>query len=124
MRKSGVKVIQQDLRTLLQESHTLAAIALEPLASEITTAAKEITPVETGTLRDSVNVRVSRSPRYPGLIATASALNPRTGYNYAKIQHENPDYHHEAPTQYKYLETALNNEMPKIQEAIRWHLSI
>lgn len=64
--------------------------------------AKAITPVDTGKLRDSINVRVSKSNRYPGIIASASAKSKR-GYDYALIQEENENFSHEEPGQAHYL---------------------
>lgn len=114
----GLKYVSQDLRRELEEKHTLLVKVLEEEALYIERRAKEIVPVDSGKLRDSINVRVSRSPRYPGLIATASAVNIKTGYNYALIQHENPDYHHDAPGQYHYIEEPYEEAVERIMEKL------
>lgn len=114
----GLKIINQELRSLLKEKRTLLLKELTPLAEQIELDAKTIVPVDTGNLRDSINVKVSRSPRYPGIIATASAKNVRTGYDYAKIQHENPDYHHNTPGQYKYIEKPFDEAVEKLMEVL------
>lgn len=59
---------------------------LEDLADDIQNNAELLVPLDTGALMQSVEVRVSRSRRYPGLIAHASATN--AGYDYALIQEE------------------------------------
>lgn len=110
----GFKYVQQDLRNLLREQHTLGLKLLPPIAEQIASEARAIVPVKSGVLRESINVRVSRSPRYPGIVATASAVNPKTGYDYATIQHENPDYHHEAPGQYKFIEEPFNKAVEQL----------
>lgn len=72
---------------------------LEDLAEDIENNAKMLVPLDTGALRDSIMVRVSRSPRYPGIIAHASAI--MDGFDYALIQEENEDYKHEETITYK-----------------------
>ena len=65
---------------------------LEDLAEDIENNAKMLVPLDTGALRDSIAVRVSKSPKYPGIIAHASAI--MDGFDYALIQEENEDYRH------------------------------
>lgn len=78
---------------------------LENLAEEIKDSAVELVPLDTGALQDSIDVRVSKSRRYPGLIAHASATN--AGYDYALIQEETEPfdgkYEHEEPRSAHYL---------------------
>jgi hypothetical protein len=45
-----------------------------------------------GHLQDSISVRVSKSNRYPGIIATASKKDH--GWDYALIQEENEEFQH------------------------------
>ena len=75
---------------------------LEAAADWIQEDAQAIVPVDKGRLRDSINVRVSRSARYPGIIASASAKSNR-GFDYALIQEENENFSHEEPGQAHYL---------------------
>lgn len=70
--------------------------------------AKAIAPVLTGKLRESINVRVSKSHRYPGIIASASACSNR-GFDYALIQEENENFSHEIPGQAHYLSQPFYN---------------
>lgn len=63
---------------------------LEDLASDIENNAQLLVPFDTGALQDSIEVRVSKSRRFPGLIAHASATN--AGYDYALIQEETEPY--------------------------------
>lgn len=65
---------------------------LEACADWIEETAYELVPLDTGKLQNSISVRVSRSNRYPGLIAHASAKE--AGFDYALIQEENEDYEH------------------------------
>lgn len=63
---------------------------LEDLAEDIQNNAEILVPLDKGALQESIEVRVSRSRRYPGLIAHASATN--AGYDYALIQEETEPY--------------------------------
>lgn len=69
---------------------------LQDLAEDIESNAKLLVPLDTGALRDSIMVRVSRSNRWPGIIAHASAT--MYGYDYALIQEENEEYSHDKET--------------------------
>ena len=51
------------------------------------------TPLKTGKLERSVYVRVSKDKRRPSLLVGAVAFNGKR-YDYAVIQHENPEFHH------------------------------
>lgn len=102
-KSEGLRQIKNDLRNMLKEQHTLALADMEDLADEIYGKAQALVPYDTWELQSSIQVDVSRSPRYPGIIAVASAENPKTGYDYALIQEENEDYKHEPGRQAHYL---------------------
>lgn len=68
-------------KILVEESHKIYAEAVAE------------TPYDTGKLRKSVKVTVSRSKKNPTINASASAKSPK-GYDYAGIQHENEEFHH------------------------------
>lgn len=69
---------------------------LEACAEWIEEDAKALAPVDTGALRDSISVRVSKSPKYPGIIASASAKAKYSpNFDYALIQEEREDFVHE-----------------------------
>ena len=81
---------------------------LEAAAEWITADAQELVPLLTGKLQNSINVRVSKSNRYPGLIATASAKSKK-GFDYALIQEENEEFSHEGVRQAHYLSEPFYN---------------
>lgn len=69
---------------------------LEAAADWIAEDARALAPVDTGKLRDSIQARVSRSPRYPGLIVSAAAKSKSNpSFDYALIQEENESFSHE-----------------------------
>ena len=76
------KMIREDYKDIWSEHLE----DLEDLAGDIQNNAEMLVPLDTGALMNSIEVRVSRSRRYPGLIAHASATN--AGYDYALIQEE------------------------------------
>ena len=51
-------------------------------------------PYKDGKLEASVSVSISRDKRRPGILVSASARNPQTGYNYAGRQHDDDTLHH------------------------------
>lgn len=107
----GLKEIKEDLRRMLREHHTLAADDLQEVATKIYSKATALVPVESGELQASIFVDVSYSPRYPGIIVGASALNPRTGYDYALIQEVNEEYNHPNGGQAHFLEQPFREEV-------------
>lgn len=82
---------------------------LEESAARIEEEAKELCPVYVrsgntryrdpsvvpGSLRDSIKVEVSRSHRYPGIRASASAKNSGDHFDYALIQETDVGFAHE-----------------------------
>lgn len=76
------KMVREDYKNIWSEH----IADLEDLASDIQNNAEMLVPLDTGALMNSIEVRVSRSRRYPGLIAHARATN--AGYDYALIQEE------------------------------------
>lgn len=69
---------------------------LEAIADWVVQDAKALVPVDTGKLRESIKAAVSRSPRYPGLMVSASAkAKYDKTFDYALIQEENESFSHE-----------------------------
>lgn len=69
---------------------------LEAIADWIVQDARALVPLDTGKLRDSIKAAVSRSPRYPGLMVSASAkAKYNRSFDYALIQEENEEFSHE-----------------------------
>lgn len=70
---------------------------MKAIAENIKDETQQVTPVETGRLSRSYRWKiVTDNSRMKVLQIQMSALNPRTGYDYAWIQHENFGYNHEA----------------------------
>lgn len=128
----GLREIKEDLRQMLKEHRTLALVELEDTATQIYVEAFAKVPVsvetyatrhagiEPGQLQDSIQVDVSRSPRYPGIIATAEAHNIRTGYDYALIQEVNEEYNHPNGGQAHYLEEPFEKAVAEFYRRMGW----
>lgn len=131
-RAIGLREIKNDLRQMLREHHTLALRELASVADKIYVEAYAKVPVsietyaskraghESGQLQDSIQVDVSRSPRYPGIIATAEAHNERTGYDYALIQEVNEEYNHPNGGQAHYLEEPFRDAVTEFYVRMGW----
>lgn len=116
----GLREIKTDLRQVLREHRTLALLELERTAYDIEQGAIARVPVDTHRLQRSIQVTVSRSSRYPGIIATAEAHNVRTGYDYALIQEVNEEYEHPNGGQAHYLEEPYREAVEEFFQRMGW----
>lgn len=112
----GLSELKDDLRQMLRERHTLGGQALEIAADDLYQNAIMLVPLHGGLLADSIDVSVSRSGRYPGIIATASAWNRKGTFDYALIQHENEDYEHLPGRQAHYLSEPFEEAVKQYTE--------
>ena len=119
-RAVGLKEIKDDLRQQLKEHHKRTSQGLEDAADYIYSKAISLVPVDTGELQDSIQVDISLSPRYPGIIAIATAKNIYTGYDYALIQEVNEDYNHPHGGQAHYLEQPFREAVEKFYKEMGW----
>ena len=119
-RAEGLREIKEDLRQALKDHHTLLSEKMEKAADYIYSGAFERVPVKTGRLQDGIQVDVSYSPRYPGIIATATAQNVKTGYDYALIQEVNEGYKHDNGGQAHYLEEPFREAVEQFYEEMGW----
>lgn len=119
-KSEGLRQIKNDLRNMLKEHRTMALTEMENLADEIYGKAQSLVPYDTWELQSSIQVDVSHSPRYPGIIATASAKNVKTGYDYALIQEENEDYKHKPGRQAHYLAQPFGEAVQEFFRRMDW----
>ena len=119
-RAVGLKEIKDDLRQQLKEQHKRTSQELEDAADYIYSKAISLVPVDTGELQDSIQVDISLSPKYPGIIAIATAKNIYTGYDYALIQEVNEDYNHPHGGQAHYLEQPFREAVETFYKEMGW----
>lgn len=80
---------------------------LEAIAEWVVQDARELVPLDTGKLLESIHARVSKSPRWPGIIVQATAKDK--GFDYALIQEENVHFSHDIGRQHHYLSEPFYN---------------
>ena len=113
-RTSAVGEIEQMVQDDWKSIFKLYKEELERACIIIEEDARMIVPLDTGTLLESINVRMSRSNRWLGMMASASAKNANTGYDYAQIQEANEDYNHPNGGQAHYLSEPMFRELDRI----------
>lgn len=109
-----IEDLKKELSALLRH---IDQIPTEIIAQEAQTVMREAiaeTPYKTGRLEDSVYVRVSRDKRRPGFRIGAKARDPKTGYNYAFIQHEATGWHHPIKGKAQYLYDPFRRAVDRI----------
>jgi hypothetical protein len=117
----GGRTVAKNLKNLAKQVPMAAARALNTEAEQTMWEAVKLTPVDTGTLVRSAKVRPYASPS--DLVATLTY-----GTNYALWVHEIPappqksakgrSATHASPTQWKFLETAVNARAKKFSQNI------
>lgn len=110
---------KKNLQKFLRKVQTVPTRILE---EEATTLYSEIiaeTPFKTGKLENSVRVSVSKSKSRPGLNASASARDPKTGYNYAGIQHEDTSFEHPVKGKDHFISDPFNRATQRIKQRVR-----
>ena len=113
----GLNEASRRLTKFLKTLQTVPTQVLLEEAPRIEQTAKNRTPVDTGKLRNSVKVRVSRDKRRPGMYAQASEVH--NGYDYAYIQHENEAYNHPNGGQAHFLESAFVEGVERIERRLQ-----
>ena len=86
-------------------------------APRIEAEAKLETPVESGDLRNSVNVSVSHTKRKVRLVAFASSIH--RGYDYSAIQHENETFNHPNGGKAHFIRDPFNRGVERIKHRLR-----
>lgn len=117
----GGRTVAKNLKHLAAKFPVFAAKALNHEAEETMAEAKKLTPVKKGRLKSSGKVMPHASPA--DLVATLTY-----GTNYALYVHEIPpppqksdkgrSAMHKSPTQWKFLETAVNARAKKFSQNI------
>ena len=104
------------IKTVQHASPDALMAALDPIYEE----SQRLVPVDTGDLKASGYVDARQTPK--GAIAEVG-YGPAGDPFYTVFTHENPVFYHEAPTQYKFLQQPLEEQMdqllPRVQEMLR-----
>ena len=104
--KTAIKTTERMIREQFNTIWKNHIQELEEVAEYIEEDAHVLVPKDTGKLDDSILVYVTKSKRYPGIIAHAYANsggkpgpNGYKGFDYALIQETNEDYSHDDPNE-------------------------
>lgn len=103
----------QNLESIVNEIPNRTMKGIEKAMGIIYDASQPLVPVDTGALKRSGVIETVDN----GMKIKYHSENPKNGYNYAVIQHENMSFNHRVG-QAKYLEDAIKNNMDKIEDAI------
>lgn len=119
----SVRDIKKILRDAIPQGIKGTAKVLEEHGKSIQRRAFALTPYDPKPdnqphLRDSLKYKVENRRGGVTLAITASATNPRNGYNYAGIQHDNLEYRHPHGGQAHYISQPYMEELPSIQKDI------
>ena len=89
LRIEGIENVKRNFNALTEGMNPAAARVLKEVAEEVKTEAKDLVPVDTGALRDSIRLIVTAKPAgnitRVGVRAGGYEVNPKTGklVNYA-----------------------------------------
>lgn len=92
--QASVQDAKKKLQKFLRKIDTKPVAILNDEAKKLYSEIIAEVPYETGVLERSVKVSVAKDKKRPGLNASASTRS-KQGYNYAGIQHEREDFHHD-----------------------------
>jgi hypothetical protein len=100
----GLKQLEENLNKLIDDLDDITDEALDEIAQGIYDRSQKMVPVDTGRLKESGEIVQLGKLHW---MVHYQAFDPLTGYEYAPIQHEVLDFHHEIG-QAKYLELAID----------------
>ncbi len=108
--KTAIRTVETLVKRQYQDVWKNHIAELEEVSEYIEEDAHALVPIDTGKLDASIDVRVSKSKRYPGIIAHAYANSGGKpgpggykGFDYALVQEENEDFSHEDERSAHYL---------------------
>lgn len=113
----SVQQARRNLTKLIKSVDNLPKNVLEVEARRIKREEISMVPYRSGKLERSVYCRVSRDKRNPGIVTGASARSKK-GYNYAGIQHEVEEFHHDKGSHH-YISVPLEKGIARIDKKIR-----
>jgi hypothetical protein len=107
----AVKALEKDLLSIFDQIEEITPGVMMEVLEPVKTKAEYYCPKDTGALVESSYLEVTQYRGKPRVeLGFARGGEPR----YAVYVHENLEYYHKAPTQAKFLERAVNEEMNEI----------
>jgi hypothetical protein len=117
---SGSRAQRERLKRLIAEVPKIVGEETDKLMVRVQRNARKRAPLETGRLRKGIKITSTRRGTFR---ISVRAKNPKTGYNYALIQHNNPEYKHPVG-EYLFVTKAMKEELDLFERRIRRRLKI
>ena len=110
----GIKQLEKEFDIKVKEIEHSTSEGLVDAARYLLELSQPLVPVDTGRLKESGRVVEESSNT---VYVTYEAFNPENGYEYAPIQHEVLDFHHDVG-QAKYLEQPFMTNIDRLVEIV------
>lgn len=116
----GSRAQRNRLRKFIAEVPEIVGEETDKLMVRVQRNARKRAPLDTGRLRKGISVTSTRRGTFR---ISVHAKNPKTGYDYALIQHNNPEYKHPVG-EYLFVTKAMKEELDLFERRIRRRLKI
>ena len=110
----GIRELEKEFNKKIKDIKHGSSEGLVEAGKHLLELSQPLVPVDTGRLKESGRVVVEDANT---VYVTYEAFNPENGYEYAPIQHEALDFHHNIG-QAKYLEEPFMINMDKLVELV------
>lgn len=111
----GLKAVENEINESIRYERMRARKGIEAIANAIYVTSQTLVPVDTGRLKASGEVIIEGGFGTTIAYVSYEAFDPKTGYEYAPIQHEVLGFNHKIG-QAKYLEDAVREIEPRVRE--------
>lgn len=113
----AVEELTKEVLSIIDQFEDVTPEIMEDVLTPAFELSKVYCPKLTGDLVNSAFLEVVGGKKDPRVVmGYAKGGNPR----YAVLQHENLEFRHEAPTQAKFLERAVNESLDEMATALIW----
>ena len=117
---SGSQVQRDRLKRFIAEVPKILGEETNELMVRVQRNACNRAPLDTGRLRKGISVTSTQRGTFR---VSIHAENPKTGYDYALIQHNNPEYEHPVG-EYLFVTKAMKEELDLFERRVRRRLKI
>ena len=119
-KRSGPQAQGERLKRFIAEVPKIVGEEIIELMVRVQRNACNRAPLDTGRLRKGISVTSTRRDTFR---ISIHAKNPKTGYDYALIQHNNPEYEHPVG-EYLFVTKAMKEELDLFERRVRRRLKI
>lgn len=119
-RLNGSLAQRNRLKKFIADCPKIIGQETDELMIRVQENARKRAPMNTGRLREGIHVTSTKRGTFR---ISVHANNPRTGYNYGIIQHNNPNYHHPVG-EYLFVTKAMKEELDLFKRRVMRRLKI